>query len=100
MLKKQIVIVDKDLEDLIPTFLSNRQKDIATMRLSLTTGDYEQIRIIGHSMKGFGSGYGFDFVTEVGQLLEAAAKLADTSSIEQHIRALESYLSNITIIFE
>ncbi|WP_218838249.1 hypothetical protein [Bacillus sp. FJAT-45350] len=100
MENKIIVIVDSDLEDLIPGFLMNRENDLVKLKESLSANDFETIRIIGHSMKGFGSGYGFDFISEVGFELEKSAKQKQVEEIETHIKSIEDYLQTIEIRYE
>lgn len=94
------VVVDQDLEDLIPSFLQNRANEIIIMKSALNEDNFEQIRIIGHSMKGFGSGYGFDFVSEVGKELEMAAQLMDREIIINKLIELENYFSKVTITYK
>ena len=67
------VIVDRDLEDLIPGYLSNRERDVAKVAEALAAGDFETLRVIGHSMKGSGGGYGFDALSDLGSQIEQAA---------------------------
>ena len=50
-----VVTVAKDLEDLIPVFFRNRQKEVEALRAALTAGDFEQLRQLGHRMKGVGN---------------------------------------------
>ena len=64
------VVVDSSIEDLIPVYLENRREDIKSISASLAEGEYEPIKILGHSMKGSGGGYGFDGSSEIGQALE------------------------------
>jgi hypothetical protein len=42
--EKTVVRIDPDLADLIPGFLENRRKDIASIMSALEQGDYETIR--------------------------------------------------------
>ncbi|WP_216831856.1 Hpt domain-containing protein [Alkalihalobacterium elongatum] len=100
MLNSIQISIDKDLEDLIPGFLENRKNDIKTMQLAVEEGDFNQIRMIGHRMKGFGSGYGFDFITELGKRLEEAAKEENIQKIGIYITELINYLEQIEITFE
>jgi HPt (histidine-containing phosphotransfer) domain-containing protein len=94
------VKVSKDLEDLIPTYLGNRRKELETLRQALTAADFEQIRQIGHRMRGVGVSYGFDDVTSLGKLIEDGAKAGDKSALEKHIGAYGEYLSNLHITYE
>ena len=98
--EKIIVSIDPDLEDLVPGFLSNREKDVATIRELLAAGDFEAIRVIGHSMKGAGGGYGFDRITELGDMIESAAAAGDTDSIRAANEALDDYLSRVETVNE
>ncbi|MDE5411800.1 Hpt domain-containing protein [Alkalihalobacterium chitinilyticum] len=100
MTKTIQILIDKDLKDLIPGFMENRKKDIETMKFALSEEDFEQVRMIGHRMKGFGSGYGFEFITDLGKQLEEAAKEGDKLKIEGGITALINYLDQIEICFE
>ena len=68
------VIVERDLQDLIPNFIQRRHDDLEKLREALATGDFETVRVIGHSMKGTGGGYGFDEISEFGAAIEKAAK--------------------------
>jgi HPt (histidine-containing phosphotransfer) domain-containing protein len=98
--EKIIVHVDPDLEELIPGYLSNRKKDIAAIRDALVNKDLDRIRIIGHSMKGSGRGYGFEAITEIGMLIEVAAKESRHEDIIPLITRLEDYLTRIEIVYE
>lgn len=99
-MEKEIVIIDKDLEELIPVFLRNRETDIQKLTKALDENDFETIRIIGHSMKGFGSGYGFHFVSELGKILEEAGENCDRKTTIESIQRLEQYFENIEIRYE
>ncbi len=96
---KIAVVIDTDLKDLILGYLENRRKDIQEILLSLQSGNYEKIRIIGHSMKGSGSGYGFEKITEIGRNLEDAAKSQEETKIREQITQLVFYLDNLEISF-
>jgi len=95
-----IVIVDRDLEDLIPGFKERRRKDVVNLRSSLAAGDMENIRITGHSMKGTGGSYGFDEISTIGAALESAAMGGQDARISEIIDHLESYLERVEIRFE
>lgn len=95
-----VVHVDKDLEDLIPEFLANRQNDVAAIRGAAATGDYETIRVLGHGMKGAGGGYGFDDISAIGAALEQAAKRQDGPAIAAESERLADYLARVEVIYE
>jgi len=96
----ETVIIDEELEDLIPGYLENRRQDIALILSALERNDFETIRAIGHKMKGSGGGYGFDRITEIGRDLEAAAKQAINQDIHERIHELRDYLDRVQIVFQ
>lgn len=98
--KKIIVYADPDISDLIPGFLENRQKEIKTISEALDKKEYDTIRLIGHSMKGYGAGYGFDDISEIGTALENAAEKEDTLGIQKEFVKLETYLKNIQVVYK
>ncbi len=97
---KITVIIDEDLADLIPMYLENKKKDIAVMQKSLNENDYENIRLVGHSMKGSGGGYGFDEISRIGKDIEEAAQNQERDTINVLALELEDYISRVDIVFE
>ena len=97
---KILVRVDPDLADLIPGFLDNRRKDIAAMQEALKQGDFETVRLLGHSMKGAGGGYGFDAITDIGAALEEAAKDNNPEKVLRGVSDLAAYLDRVEVVHD
>jgi HPt (histidine-containing phosphotransfer) domain-containing protein len=95
-----IVTVAKDLEDLVPTFMKNRAKELDTLRNALAGSDFEQLRQIGHRMKGVGNSYGFERVSQLGQHIEDRAKTADGAALAATIDEYAGYLARVQIVYE
>jgi HPt (histidine-containing phosphotransfer) domain-containing protein len=95
-----IVVVAKDLEDLIPTFMKNRGNELATLRNALASGDFEKMRQIGHRMKGVGISYGFDKVSQLGKDIEDGAKRSNRAALENSIGEYDTYLASLQIVYE
>ncbi|MDO8756957.1 MAG: ATP-binding protein, partial [Elusimicrobiota bacterium] len=64
--------IDPDLRPLLPRFLQNRKKDIATIERALQKNDFGVIRDTGHRVKGI-VGYDFMPLYKWGSLLEDGA---------------------------
>jgi len=94
------VVVAKDLEDLIPVFLKNRHKEVDTLRVALASADFEQLRQLGHRMKGVGNSYGFDAVSAIGKQIEDGARSGDRASLEASIAGYAEYLAKVEIAYE
>jgi HPt (histidine-containing phosphotransfer) domain-containing protein len=92
--------VAKDLEDLIPTFLGNRRKELDALRVALAAADFEQLRQLGHRMRGVGESYGFGRVSLIGKRIEEGARSGDKASLQAHIADYGDYLSKVQVAYE
>jgi len=94
------VTVAKDLEDLIPVFMKNRHKELDALRVALAAADFEQLRQLGHRMKGVGNSYGFAHVSTLGKHIEDGARTGDRASLQATITEYHQYLSKVQIAYE
>jgi HPt (histidine-containing phosphotransfer) domain-containing protein len=95
-----IVHIESDFEALLPKFMTNRRKEVVTMREALLQQDFETIRKIAHGMKGAGGSYGFDRVTAMASAIEQAAKAGSANPIETELTRLAAYLDHVQVVFE
>ena len=94
------VTVARDLEDLIPVFMKNRHKELDTLRVALAAADFEQLRQLGHRMKGVGNSYGFARVSVIGKQIEDGARSGDKASLDARIKEYAEYLARVQIRYE
>jgi HPt (histidine-containing phosphotransfer) domain-containing protein len=94
------VTVAKDLEDLIPVFMSNRRKEVDSLRAALVATDLEQLRQLGHRMKGVGNSYGFERISLFGKQIEEGARSGDRAAIDACIDEYRDYLSRLEVVYE
>jgi PAS domain S-box-containing protein len=83
--------------DLVPDFLHHRRQEVVAMLAALDTGDFATVTSLGHGMKGAGTGYGFQAVTDIGAALEEAAARADAGASRMWIDELSRYLDRVEI---
>ena len=62
--------------------------------------DFDAIRIIGHNMKGSGSGYGLDAITDIGDRLEQTAIQGAWDEIRILTAKLSHYLGALQLEYE
>ena len=93
------VSIDPGLEEIVPGFLENRQRDVQALETALQQNNLAQIRTIGHRMKGDGGGYGFDAISSIGAALEQAAAREDRSAIRRHTAELIDFLARVTVVY-
>ena len=95
-----LVRVLASLADLVPGFLDGRRRDIDAIAAALERSDYDNVRILGHNMKGSGAGYGFNRITEIGTSLEQAAGRRAPAEIRAQSAELVRYLDGLHVVYE
>jgi HPt (histidine-containing phosphotransfer) domain-containing protein len=98
--EKIIVHVDVDLEPIMPRFFELRYEDIDAINKNIEKADYETIMRLGHSMKGAGGGYGFDYISEIGAGIEKAAKENNAEDIRRWVYELSLYLEKVEVVYD
>ena len=94
------VLVAKDIADLIPVFMKNRHKELEALRVALAAADFEQLRQLGHRMKGVGNSYGFDRVSVIGRQIEDGARSGDRAALASSIAGYAEYLAKVEVAYE
>jgi CheY-like chemotaxis protein len=89
-----------EFADLIPGFLQNRRQDVVAMLDAVDRGDFETVESLGHGMRGAGSMFGFQAITDIGAGLEQAAKSADADTSRTWVGELSSYLDRVEIAYD
>jgi CheY-like chemotaxis protein len=79
----------------VPDYIVNRRHDLVLLAAALRSRDLPAARVIGHGMKGSGTGYGFPAISEIGNRIEQCAAGRDIAGIEDQIRRLAGYLSQL-----
>ena len=95
-----LVRVIPSLAELVPGFLEGRRRDIDAIAAALERSDYDNVRILGHNMKGSGAGYGFNRITEIGASLEQAAGRRAPQAIRERSAELVRYLDRLHVVYE
>ena len=93
------VVVDSELQKLVPGFIEGWKAQIQKIRTALEKSDFESIRTSGHDMKGIGKTCGFDFITQLGQELETAARDMCREKVKESLGQLTTYLQSIEVIY-
>ncbi|RII27686.1 MAG: Hpt domain-containing protein [Geobacter sp.] len=94
-----VVQVDAEIQEAIPFFLELRKKNIAEIMTALNDKDYDQVKRLGHNIKGSGGSYGFDEVSRIGLDLETAALEQNDNAMRNLTGELEDYLARVEIVY-
>jgi HPt (histidine-containing phosphotransfer) domain-containing protein len=71
-----------DLQDLIPDYLYRRKEDVKQLKDLIEKRNYDEIRQLGHRLKGSGASYGFPYLTELGRKIESASVGEDSEELK------------------
>ena len=97
---RYVVHVAPEMSELIPFLMDAMQKDLELMGKALAQKDFPTLRRFGHSHKGFGSTYGFEYISMVGRKIQAAAEARDAEKLADLLLALDNYLERVDIVYE
>ena len=100
MSEKNVVKIDKDLEEIIPMFVDNRHKDIQEIRTHLENNDLTAIEVIAHKLAGNAGSYGFMDLSKIGADMEASCKTNDLDSIKAQFENYKNFMDNLVVEFE
>jgi HPt (histidine-containing phosphotransfer) domain-containing protein len=90
-----VVLIDPDLADLVPEFLESCRAEAARLTAALEADDLQALQRTGHNLKGSGSGYGFDRISEIGGMMESAARDGNRVALQAAVTALADYLATV-----
>jgi len=93
------VEVNSEVQSIVPEFLENRKKDCLLINSLLEGNSFNEIRSLGHRMKGVGGSFGFDDVSEIGEIIEIAALAADKETISSSVLRLSNYLERVVVVY-
>jgi len=94
---KTVIETDPELAELVPGFLARKREDVAALMTAVEGLDYQALRAIGHRIKGEGTGFGFEVISEIGRELEDAARAQDAGAANRLVRALADYLDSVEV---
>jgi len=95
--KEVLVYVDPRLEKLIPKFMTAQKTQFELMKAALKNLKYEDLKLLGHRMKGSCGGYGFALLGELGGKVEKAAEVQDFELLSDSISKLEICFESLKI---
>jgi HPt (histidine-containing phosphotransfer) domain-containing protein len=90
---------DCELKDLIPEFLKNRRNEIPLLEGFLSRGEFENMKRLGHTLKGICASFGFAHLGLLGMRLEEIAEVGRETELKSLIEQMHSYLENVQVIF-
>ena len=85
---------DEEWAEMQEMYVTHTSKELEKIKTQLNLDSIDSIRTFGHNIKGSGGMYGFNEVTELGLLIENAAKEGNLDSIKSSLEVLEEFLQS------
>ncbi len=99
-MKKIVVRIDAELQDIVPLFLENRRTDVVKLTSALSAGALNEVHSIAHNLAGTGAGYGFDEISQIGYAMCHAIRIGQLENLPSLISRLADYLDAVEVIYE
>ncbi len=84
--------IPEGLQELAPSYLAARKDELRKLAEFIDASDFDSIRSIAHNLKGTGTSYGFEVLTDLGAVLESSAKQHDWTAVKQQASELVGVL--------
>ncbi len=94
----QVVEVDPLIAGRIPQFLANRRDDARALIEAAQAGALDVAYRIGHNLKGIGSSYGFDPISEIGRRVEVASRANEPDGLRRAAQDLATYVDAVRVV--
>jgi len=91
--------IDKDLEEIVPAFLEGRKKDTEIIKKYVLEKNFEELRSVGHKLKGTAGSYGFMGLSKIGAQIEEAAKASNLETLKKLSSEYENHMKQIEVKF-
>ena len=94
-----LVEVDKELEDVFPVYIRNREEDLMNLEISLERKDFEVLKQIGHKVAGNAAGYGLEGLGTFARQLESQATEKKLEECEKIVVQMKDYIKTLELKF-
>lgn len=98
--EKIIVRADPYWADEIPWYLGKLGEFSETISEAVERGDFKTIQDTAHGMRGSGTSFGFDAISEIGLELERSAKENNMEEVRKWSGELSSYLGCVEVVYD
>lgn len=93
------VVVDPELKPIMGRYMEIRRQEQDLLETALKQGDLESVRQLGHKLKGTGTSFGFDQLTDWGEAIEFAGRDRDHDRAAKVAAEVRFFLDNVDIVY-
>lgn len=91
---------DPEFQPLILNYLILVEEYVEEAESLLAANEIEKVGKIGHNLKGTGSSYGFDDITELGRQLDEAGKMSQNEKIGEILIQIKTAVETSRKLFD
>lgn len=95
-----VLQVSRFFDDLTEPFLDHRREDVSFLKVLLRHENFDEIRELGHEIRGTTSVYGFPEMAKIGRAIEKAAWQRRLDLLATIAAELGDYLDRVEVVFE
>ncbi|MCF7797184.1 MAG: Hpt domain-containing protein [Lentisphaeria bacterium] len=88
---------DPDFLPIRKAYLDDLRAKAPEMLTAAKSGEYEPVRSFGHNLKGNGTSYGFQSISEWGAEIEQAAIQSDKETLLDRLPRLIDFLETVSL---
>lgn len=94
---KYKVKADAMLESIMPVFQRTIADDFERIESAIIASNFDELKAVGHKIKGNAGGYGFDDLGEMAKKLEEHAIGNDIQQVKDVFTTMKEYMGNVEI---
>ena len=85
---------DDEWAEMQEMYINHTFKELKSIRENIQSTTFDSLRTFGHNIIGSGGMYGFNEITELGAIIESAAKDENMDQIKSNFDKLETFLKS------
>jgi PAS domain S-box-containing protein len=85
--------IPEGMEAAAKRYINSRRNEVTRLSQLADIQDFQQLRVLGHNMKGTGTSYGFPELTRLGTQIEEASLKADVHALSAALARLNTYVN-------
>ena len=85
---------DDEWAEMQEMYINHTFKELTSIKENINSVTFDSLRTFGHNIKGSGGMYGFNEITEMGAIIESAAKDENMDQIKSNFDKLETFLKS------
>ena len=85
---------DDEWAEMQEMYINHTFKELNSIKENIDSATFDSLRTFGHNIKGSGGMYGFNEITEMGAIIESAAKEESMDQIKLKLGNLETFLKS------